>query len=1216
MVDWQTTHDVYKHYETCLKKNIKGIFMKSFSKEEIQSLIQSPEELKQAIIDSKGFVLYLADKYTISFTPELLINTINQYSIRFIVEHMKSHKYSPDQNEIIINYLKEDEDEYQTPIPTEYTLTQLLKDIKEDNELPPKLDKVLTLTFEDFLSHQKEFSTLISRNGNDYWSHDPFYNSHDLLSSIFRSLTKEDFLKIDKKTLYSCPSLFNMSRHLMNDDDIRVLFNESVQEYHKKPDVVKSGYKPKLEYYKNYTFRENEKELFLSLLKNNYSNDYETISKYKGFNYFFTRDEYILNHNIGGIRHFSQKEIADYLPEIRKGILAAYFNSHHHNIESIYQLRISEDSFKDIFKPSFVQEIIERCHGFYFNHFDRDNQKKTDFMNQFHKHVLTLCANNTEILNLVGVQNCINNITSVIEHDRKYFNEVYANAAQSILGNFEVSLKTDYLFTNFDKNAACFAEYDVPGLIFNAMKGKESINYLYALIQIHNAGKNYKQNVFKEEINRIIPLLPSEDVKLVSKALDYKISSKLLKNNPKQNFENNFLNFTPEIIASMSFDTFTSIFSLSKDFRATVLNSNLDNMIIDNYLENKNERYGNNFIRNLLSSLDSNKSPYFSFVKNFIKRNKEFMLEHYFSNLVTHPLREELIKIDTVALEEDSYKKITSIMGEFCEKELSYSQQYALKEGLSKKEQKKIDQSLKNLEEEKKNLSEKIAELLPNFSFSFYSKKVKESNIINAIELYNISKENKKEYQHMVFDKVESLDFNNTKQLLSNKEFLSFMFNHKYDNSSSSREKERPVYFNPQFTDTQNIEIVETLLTNFNDSTLFKKQYESNVSLSKVISLISPDKRYEIANDLVVKHDPVELFNSYDYLPQKNGYFLRHVKTIYSNEQILKAIENLNSQGLKIISSTGQNTTHDNLLSYNFKHEEKKGEKSENPHLSSYLSLLKSLEHDPINYLACIHSDIVQNFTNDKQFQTRDLALSDFFDKHINIDVVINAMKDIFDIHKEMYEDRNIHSHDFYKGIAVPNAERAISNFLAFTYSSTGDVYSSEFSEDKSKKILQMLIKEAPYYLFSCSHIGKINSQQEFSLNFEDYNHNNLIEDFFISSSKNAIVKDHFSLDYSKKDQWQSSNADDFIKTIVKNFTEKQDFDSIHKLDFIIKETQFNEDRPYSKRLREFSSVLSSFIANKEYEQLIEKSLGYIKIFKLSEKLADIPRVKVKSNKI
>lgn len=1195
--------------------------MKSFSQEEIQQIIQNPEDLKQAIIDSKGFILYLADKYTIELTPQLLIDSISEYSIRFIVEHMKSHKYSPEQSEIVINYLKEEDEDYNPPTPTEYTLNHLLEDIKADNDLPRNVDKVLTLSFNDFLSHQKEFTTLIYRSNDDYWGSSEFYSSHFLLASVFSSLTKEEFLSIDKKTLATCPTLFHMAKHLMNDDDIRVLFNQSVEAYYKHPDRVRGGYKPRLESYKNYTFRENEKELFLSLLKNEYSNDYETISKYKGFQHFFTRDEYILNYNIGGIRHFSQKEIADYLPEIRKGILAAYFSSHYHNIEKIYQLRISEDSFKDIFKPSFVQEIIERTQGFYFHHFDRDNQKKTDFMNQFHQHVLTLCANNTEILNLVGVQNCINNITSLIEHDRKYFNETYANAAQGILGKFETALKTPYLFDNFnDSKSGCFSEYDVPNLIFDHMKGKESINYLYALIKIHDNSKNYKQNIFKEEINRIVPLLPSEDVKVLSKALNYKISSKLLKNtstNSKGNFEENFLNFTPEIISSMSFSNFKSIFELSKEFRNTILNSNLDYIIIEDQLKNQGERYHNNFIRQLLSSLDNNKSAYFSFVKSFIKKNKDFMLENYFSNLVTHPLREELIKIDTVALEQDSYQKITSIMGEFCDKEIQYAQQYAARENLSKKEKKKIDQSIETLESEKKLLFEKISELLPNLSFSFYSEKLKNAPIINAIELYNISQENKKEYKHMVFDKVESLSFEETKQLLSNKEFLSFMFSHKYDDSSNSREKERAVYFNRQFTNEQNIEIVETLLANFNNTDLFRKQYESKISLSKVISLISQEKRFEISNDLAVKHDPVALFNSYDYLPQENGYFLKHVKHRYSNEQLLQAIENLNSQGLKIISSSGQNTTHDNLLSYNFKFENKdKNNEVENPHFPSYLSLLKSLENDPINYLACIHSDIAQNFTKDKDFKTRDLALSDFFNKHVNIDIVMNAMKEIFDIHKEMYEDKSVHSHDFYKGIAVPNAERAISNFIAFTYSSTGDVYSSEFSEDKSRKILQLLIKEAPYYLFSCNQIGKINSQQEFSMNFEDYYHKNLIEDFFIGSAKTSLVKDHFSLDYHKKDQWQSSNADDFIKTIIKNFTEKQDFNSIHKLDFIVKETQFNEERPYGKRLSEFSSVLSEFLANKEYEQLIEKSLGYIRIFKLSEKLADVPRVKVKSNKI
>lgn len=1184
--------------------------MTSFSPTLIQELVANKDDLKHAIIESKGFVLYLADKYTIALSPELLIETINPYSIRFISEHMKSHKYTPEQTEIVISYLTEDNHDNEETI-TEYSLQDLLKDIKEDIDLPRNAGDLLKVSFEDFLKHQKEFVQLIYRSNDQYWGASEFFSSHFLLSSIFKKLSKEQFLQIDKQTLDSCPALFDMSKQLMEDNDIRILFNSVVTEYYNHPDRVSGGYKPRLESYKNYSFNKEEKELFLNLLKNDYTFDYKRVKSYAGFDNFFTKDEYILTQNISGIQYFSEKEIADNLPQIRKGIIAAYFKSHYQDFEKIYNLHISKDAFKDIFKPQFIEEMIKISGGFHFHYFDRDNKNKTDSMNFIHQEVLTLCAHNTDLLNMVGYQNCINNITSLIEHDKSYFNETYSNAAQNILTKFEEAVKTSYLFANTTSNkVSCFSEYDVPSIIFTNMKGKESINYLFALIKIEEATKHWKKEPFKEEINRIIPLLSSVDVKSVTKSLHYKIDNSLLKDNPRQDFDNNFLNFTPEIIKSMSFDNFTSIFSISKEFRSMVLKNDLDYILINNTLENNNNR---NLITTILDSIENDKSTYFSFMKSFIKKNKEFMLKHYFSNLVTHTVREDLVKIDTSLLEKNSYQNIENIMNEFSEKSLSSEHIYAGRDKLSKQEKKKIDSLKTAIDAEKKILEKIINDNFPNISFDFYSKKIQDANPLKAIQLYNISKSNQKEYKFMVFDKIESLDFLAIKELINNKQFLNFIFANKVNTSNSSSEKERSVFFNKNFNASENIEIVETLLKNFNNPELFLTQYESNISLSKILYLITKEQRFEISNDLAIKYDPVDLFNSYDYLPKENGYFEKHVKKTFSNEQILNAVANLNSKGLKIISLPDQNLRHDNLLSHNFKYEERDGK---NPQLKIYLDLLKALENDPINYLACIHSDIVHNFTNDKAFKSRDLAITDFYNRYIDIDVLVKAMKEIFSIHKEMTEDRNLSEHSMYKGIAVKNAVSAVSSFISFSYSSNDDVYSSEITEEKSSKILKTLIEEAPYFIFGGSTIGKLNIEQEISSNFNDYFHKDLIDDFFISSSKNDIVRNNFSLDYSKKDNWQNKIVHEFITTIIKNLTEKQDSENIYKLDFIIKEHKFNEERPYGKNLKEFNSTLASFISHQEYEKFLEKSLGYIKMIQLTERLDNKPRLKVKSTKI
>lgn len=1207
--------------------------MKSFSKNEIENLINQPEDFKQAIIDSKGFILYMADKNTISLSPEFLIETITPYSIRFISEHMKSHKYTPEQTEIVVSFLREDKDEedYNNQLTT-YSVENLLQDIKEDNNIPRNAKELLNLNFNDFLNHQPEFVKFIYSSGDDMWGPDVFYSNNFLLDTIFKKLTKEQFLQIDKNTLTSCPSLFHMSKHLMLDKDIKALFHESAKNYHLNPKVKTSGYKNRLENYKHYEFENHEKDLFIELLKNGYRDEYQTVKNYKGFDKFFTKEEYIFNYSIEDIKELSPREIADNLEVIRKGILQTYIQSHYSNIERIYQLNIGEDSFKDIFTTDFIRGIIEQSQGFHFHHFDRDYKKKTDFINIFHQEVLTLCGQDTGILELVGITNAMSNITSILEHDRSYFNDTYANAAQNIIKKFNTSLTTDNLFVNFnDSKAACFAQYDIPGLLFDSMKGKESVNYLYALISIHNhLDRNaYKQKGFVEEIDRITPLLPSDDVKTLAKMLDYKIKTKLLNKeiNSEQNFNTNFLQFNPAIIKNMHMGLFKSIFNISKEFRTEVLQNNLDNIIVEDKVKQQTEYYGD-FINGLLISTSTNKSPYFAFLKSFIKKNKDFMLEHYTDSLISHPLREELIKMNTQDIENDSFNKLQKLIPEFMDVSSQYQELYATREEKSKKERKKLDSVASELNRKKESLGKEISPLVGNLSFDFYLDKIQNSDMVTAIKLYHVAKSNQKQYREAVLDKIQNLDFTTIEKLCSQKEFLHFIFDNGHNQSLGKQG--RVVVFNSEFTNQQNIDLVENLLKNFNNPEIFVKQYHKNVSLSKILYFIPETQRYEISNDLAIKHDTVALFHSYDYVPNDNSYFERHVKKHYSYEQIIQAIDTLTEKGLKIICLQDQNLPHSHLLSYNYTHNEsviktingKDVERNEdiigehNPHFNDYKKLLKHLENDPINYLACVHSDIIANFIEKDKYETLDLAKSAFYEKHLNIDVINQAFKDIFALHNDMMQTKQ-YNDNVFEGVALKNAVRAISSFNAFSYSHYGDKYSSELSEEKSKILLHTIIKEAPYLFFSTSTLGKLNTDNEISMNLSDYVHDNMINDFFVGNVKQEITYDYLSLNYeNKKDQWQSSSADNFITTLITYLTQNSDANNIYKLDFIIKEKKFNKQRPYGKKLEDFSCSLSSFVAHPEYENLLEKSLGYLKMLKMTERLSNTPRVKVKPTKI
>ena len=102
--------------------------MKSFTKEEILNLLENPTSLKNAIIESKGFVLYQSAFYKIDIPKKLLIDTINQYSIRFMVQNFKDTDYSKKEIELIASFIKEDAVEKEVVKVIDYILdNQLFK---------------------------------------------------------------------------------------------------------------------------------------------------------------------------------------------------------------------------------------------------------------------------------------------------------------------------------------------------------------------------------------------------------------------------------------------------------------------------------------------------------------------------------------------------------------------------------------------------------------------------------------------------------------------------------------------------------------------------------------------------------------------------------------------------------------------------------------------------------------------------------------------------------------------------------------------------------------------------------------------------------------------------------------------------------------------------------------------------------------------------------
>ena len=102
-----------------------------------------------------------------------------------------------------------------------------------------------------------------------------------------------------------------------------------------------------------------------------------------------------------------------------------------------------------------------------------------------------------------------------------------------------------------------------------------------------------------------------------------------------------------------------------------------------------------------------------------------------------------------------------------------------------------------------------------------------------------------------------------------------------------------------------------------------------------------------------------------------------------------------------------------------------------------------------------------------------------------------------------------------------------------------------------------------------------------------------MIDDFLLNSNKSDISETNYSYD-KRKEYWQSTSADKFLHNLIAYLTQEKDISGLHKLDFVIKEQEFNNERPWGKKLNEFSTPLSEFLSNFEYKKEIEKSLLFL----------------------
>ena len=114
-------------------------------------------------------------------------------------------------------------------------------------------------------------------------------------------------------------------------------------------------------------------------------------------------------------------------------------------------------------------------------------------------------------------------------------------------------------------------------------------------------------------------------------------------------------------------------------------------------------------------------------------------------------------------------------------------------------------------------------------------------------------------------------------------------------------------------------------------------------------------------------------------------------------------------------------------------------------------------------------------------------------------------------------------------------------------------------------------------------------------------------------------TKNQNKIKYKRKNEkrnkyWQSKIADSLINTIIDyNINSKNSID-LQKLDFILKEYDFNDkERGYDKSIYDFNTPLTEFANKGDYKVKIEKGLLFMDLLEETKEVKKVPN---KRNKI
>ncbi len=1093
-------------------------------KQDYLELLSNKDLLNSEITKTNGYILEEIKSLGIKINKEIIFKNLNVFSLKFLNEN---YDLSDEEKEKIDNFLSDNAKSFANK---QLTDTQIEYFLNNEIALPDHI----VLNFDTLKNNPNKILKQIEINE---------YGMYRIFGRTIPKFTVEEIKSINKEILLEIIEVIASKKGLINDPEFREYFKELVFDNFKNPGI---------KLFNNFSFKAEDKESLIKLLKNTNENRYSAvlysdIKSIDGVTDLIDKYDYAKLFKIKDIeKDFTNGEVAKN-PEFFQELWSQTKERRTFDFfEFVLKNNSTIEQFREIVTKDFILKALENetyIHNLH-SRIDREyNKIIVDKEIYLLDKMLELYINNEKISENKNIRDVIDEDTifsfigAVKNEKYEPINKVYANET----------------FEKIEKNIRKLYEQTIPNMLnkkeISRLLDNETTVFHYSFINlaedvllqnpsvnsffiINKIAKKYEKGyldysdrnrlfgtlepVFKKTFDALSKNEKNKELKLQNRKYIVEILKmfeghedllteewgknykKELDSIPNLSDEFNMFSYTIEDFKNLDHKKLASIYPIRKDIFTDMLSNKI--------------KLSDDLFLNILRNVDD--KDYFKYIKEYINENLEEIKsnEKLFEQVMTNSKQKELIKIDDLSVFDKNYKECLDLIEE-----------------------------IKKCSQKRDELTNKFPKV--EWDYSFEKLGVHKTDIVKNVSDFviekNITKSEAKVLFVELYEKGRILD----KTLEKTKKQIPFQyFSEKINNLLQEGNFEdvlaiktnRLEYDHEPFRNYVNNLEYKALRTNLNNTHFvsllkgelnydkktnivfkeftkeenllllkqFKEMYEKNKEEGtrrnyEFLYFFNKEKNHFI-KEFVIENYPKDIFYSYDFLANDNSSYKpsKFIKESYTQEEIWKAYSILKEKE-GFFSENDVNADYKHFFTHAlFEDKERKDEK-----YKSFLKFVK--EKDPMLYVLLGNENIFINacsWGSKENNKTRSEVVMDYFKENFDFNLVINGLGQLV----ELIEEKDQHG-SFNNKLANHAIVSIIHNTYYEKYDKYGrtECYLSNYSNEETVDLMKFLWEKAPLHMLGRHVIAGANNPVDFfSKNISHFYDRKNIENFMFPNTK------------------------------------------------------------------------------------------------------------------